>query len=255
MDKLTSSVRYDSLRGRAVLVTGGASGIGRSIVTAFAGQGARVAFLDRDVREAARTLEFCEPSSALFIPCDLTNLDALRAATVQAQEALGPIEVLVNNAANDDQHATQDITPAYFDDRIAVNLRHMVFAVQAAAPVMVAAGTGSIINLGSIAWRMADGSAPLYVACKAAVTGLTRAWAREFGQAGIRVNAVLPGWVMTERQLALWVDAAAEAAIDRAQCLAGRIQADDIAAMVLFLASDQARMCSAQEFIVDGGWV
>lgn len=255
MADMTGTVRYGSLQGAVAVVTGGASGIGRGIVTALAAQGARVAFLDRDEKAAAATLKYLGPSEVLYLPCDLTDIAALREAMVQAGARLGPIRILVNNAGNDDQHRLASITPAYFDDRIAVNLRHYVFAAQAVHAGMAAAGGGSIINLGSIAWKMADGSAPLYVTSKAAVTGLTRALARELGPAGIRVNTVLPGWVMTDRQKALWVDAAAEAQIDAAQCLPGRLSEDDIAAMVLWLASDQSRMCTAQEFTVDGGWV
>ena len=255
MTTLTSTVRYDSLQDTVAVVTGGAGGIGRGIVTALAAQGARVAFLDRDEKGAAETIAACAPGLVRFHFCDLTDIDSLRASIALAAKDLGPIRVLVNNAGNDDQHRTSDITPAYFDDRIAMNLRHYIFAAQSVAPAMAAEGGGSIVNLGSIAWRMADGSAPLYVTCKAAISGLTRALAREFGPAGIRVNTVLPGWVMTERQRMLWVDAAAEAQIDAAQCLRGRLAEDDIAAMVLWLASDQARMCTAQDFIVDGGWV
>ena len=252
---LSDTVRYLSLKGAVAVVTGGASGIGRGIVTALAAQGARVAFLDRDAGAAVETLAAAAPGDVLFLPCDLTDITALRAALAQAAGRFGPIRILVNNAGNDDQHRMADITPAYFDDRIAVNLRHYVFTAQAVQEQMAAEGGGSIVNLGSIAWKMADGSAPLYVTCKAAITGLTRALARAFGPQGIRVNTVLPGWVMTERQRSLWVDAAAEAQIDAAQCLPGRLAEDDIAALVLWLASDQSRMCTAQEFTVDGGWV
>ena len=255
MTLLTQNVRYDSLKDAVVVVTGGASGIGRGIVTAFAAQGARVAFLDRDSAGAAVTLAAYPPAEVVFLPCDLTDIEALRQSLDTVETRLGPVRVLVNNAGNDDRHSTASITPAYFDERIALNLRHHVFAAQAVQAQMAAAGGGSIVNLGSIAWKMADGSAPLYVACKAAITGLTRALAREFGAQGTRVNTVLPGWVMTERQRSLWVDAAAEAQIDAAQCLPGRLVEEDIAAMVLWLASDQSRMCTAQEFTVDGGWV
>jgi D-xylose 1-dehydrogenase len=255
MTGLADTVRYDSLKGAVAVVTGGAAGIGQGIVTALAAQGARVAFLDRNAEAAGATLSLAASTDVLFVPCDLADIDALRVALAQVADRLGPIRILVNNAGNDDRHSLSGITPAYFDDRVAVNLRHYVFAAQAVQAQMAAAGGGSIVNLGSIAWKMADGSAPLYVACKAAITGLSRALARELGPAGIRVNTVLPGWVMTERQRRLWVDAAAEAQIDAAQCLPGRLVADDIAAMVLWLASDQSRMCTAQEFTVDGGWV
>ncbi len=252
---LTQTVRYDSLKDAVVVVTGGASGIGRGIVTALAAQGARVAFVDRDGTGAAATLAVCPEGEVLFMPCDLTSIEDLRLALDMIAKRLGPIRVLVNNAGNDDRHSTASLTPDYFDERIALNLKHYVFAAQGVQAQMAAAGGGSIVNIGSIAWKMADGSAPLYVACKAAITGLTRALAREFGAEGTRVNTVLPGWVMTERQRSLWVDAAAEAQIDAAQCLPGRLVEEDIAAMVLWLASDQSRMCTAQEFTVDGGWV
>ncbi len=255
MPEPMKTVQYDSLRGQTVLVTGGASGIGRAIVTAFAAQGARVAFLDRDATLAADTIAACGDNPALFRHCDLTDIEDLRQAVSDIRQALGPITVLVNNAGNDDRHQTPDVTPAYFDDRVAVNLRHYLFAVQAVVPDMIAAGGGSIVNLGSIAWKIGDGDCPIYLACKAAVTGLTRGFAREFGPAGIRVNTVLPGWVMTPRQMTLWLTPAGEAEIARAQCLKPRLQPHDIAAMVLFLASDQAQMCTSQDFIVDGGWV
>lgn len=255
MTGLTHSVHYNSLKDTVVVVTGGSSGIGQGVVTAFAAQGARVAFLDRDCTGAAVTLAVCSPTEVLFLPCDLTEIASLQSALEMVTNRLGSIRVLVNNAGNDDQHRTAAITPAYFDERIALNLRHYVFAAQGVQAQMAAAGGGSIINIGSIAWKMADGSAPLYVTCKAAITGLTRALAREFGPERTRVNTVLPGWVMTDRQRTLWVDAAADAQIDAAQCLPGRLLEEDIAAMVLWLASDQSRMCTAQEFTVDGGWV
>lgn len=255
MTDLTRTAHYDSLKETVVVVTGGASGIGRGIVTALAAQGARVAFLDIDPAGAAVTLAACQPADVMFVPCDLTDMVALPQALDRVTKRLGTIRVLVNNAGNDDQHTTTAITSAYFDERIALNLKHYVFAAQGVQAQMAAAGGGSIVNIGSIAWKMADGSAPLYVTCKAAITGLTRALAREFGREGTRVNTVLPGWVMTDRQRALWVDATAEAQIDAAQCLRGRLVEDDIAAIVLWLASDQSRMCTGQDFIVDGGWV
>jgi len=255
MTGLSDCVCYHSLRDKVVLVTGGASGIGRAIVTAFAGQGARVAFLDRDEPAARATVADCQPAPVLFQPCDLTDITALRQAVAAVRGSLGPIAVLVNNAGNDDRHQTPDVTPDYFDGRVAVNLRHYLFAVQAVVGDMAAAGGGSIVNMGSITWKVGDGDCPIYLACKAAITGLSRGLAREFGPQGIRVNTVLPGWVMTERQIKLWLTPEGEAQIARAQCLRARLQPEDIAAMVLYLASDQARMCTSQDFIVDGGWV
>lgn len=254
MTDLTRHVRYESLKDRVAIVSGGGSGIGRAIVTALAGQGVRVGFLDIDEAGAAQTIAESPEPKPVFRRCDLTDLDALAAAIRELREALGSVDILVNNAARDDRHKTTEITPAFFDDRVAVNLRHYVFATQAVVGDMVAKGTGSIVNLGSISWRIGQGDFPVYVACKAAVSGLTRGLAREFGKQGVRVNTVMPGWVMTERQRTLWLTPEGDARIDAAQCLAERVQPDDIAAMVLYLASDQSRMCTAQEFVVDGGW-
>jgi NAD(P)-dependent dehydrogenase (short-subunit alcohol dehydrogenase family) len=255
---LSHFAKYPSLRDKVVFVTGGGSGIGAAIVESFVDQGARVAFVD--IAEAA-SRKLCEDLRAqygaapTFIPCDITDIAALQAAIAQAAGELGDLDVLVNNAANDTRHDWQDVSVAYWDERMAINLRPMFFAIQAAAPLMRRRGGGSIINFGSISWKMALGGMPAYVATKAAVHGLTRGMARDLGRNGIRVNTVLPGWVMTERQLALWVDAAAEQLIDRSQCLTGRVLPVDLARMVLFLAAPDSRMCSAQEFTVDGGWV
>jgi NAD(P)-dependent dehydrogenase (short-subunit alcohol dehydrogenase family) len=180
---------------------------------------------------------------------------ALQAAIARVGQEDGPIRVLVSNAANDDRHKVEDVTVAYWEDRMQVDLRHQFFAAQAVRPQMRAAGGGSIVNFGSISWMAAQAGIPVYTAAKAATHGMTRSFARELGQYNIRVNTVVPGWVMTKRQLDLWVDDAANELIDRSQCLAGRVQPQDIAAMVTFLASDNARMCSAQNYVVDGGWV
>ena len=244
---------YPSLRGAPVFVTGGASGIGEAIVRAFAAQGARTAFVDIDAaRGEALAAEL--GAEAMFIDCDLRDVEALRAAVEAARARNGDLAVLVNNAADDTRHRLGDLTPAYWDDRMAVNLRPMVFAAQAAAPQMRRRGGGAIVNFGSISWKTGMGGMVAYTTAKAAVHGLTRSLARDLGPDHIRVNTVTPGWVMTERQLALWVDAAGEAEIDARQCLKSRLAPDDIAAMVLFLASDDARLCTAQEFTVDGGW-
>jgi NAD(P)-dependent dehydrogenase (short-subunit alcohol dehydrogenase family) len=187
--------------------------------------------------------------------CDLRDIEALRACIAQAKDALGPIRVLVNNAGNDDRHATKDVTVEYWDDRVAVNVRHQFFAAQAVRPQMRDAGGGSIINFGSITWMVGDGDCPAYVTSKAAITGMTRALAREFGPERIRVNCMVPGWVLTERQVKLWLTPEGEKQIDDRQCLKDRLYPPDIARMALFLAADDSRMCSSQHFIVDGGWV
>ena len=250
--------RYPSLEDRVVFVTGGGSGIGESIVEHFCAQGSKVTFVDIAVA----------PSEALvariaarghrpprFLPVDLRDIAALQAAIAQAGAEDGPIRVLVNNAGNDDRHRLEDLTPAYFDDRMAVNLGHQLFAAQAVRPQMRDAGGGSIINLGSITWMVGDGDCIAYVTAKSAVNGMTRGLARELGPEQIRVNSVMPGWVMTERQLKLWVTPEGERQIDERQCLPGRLAPPDIARMVLFLAADDSRMCASQNFIVDGGWV
>ncbi len=254
---LSRLARYPGLAGRTVFVTGGGSGIGAAIVESFLDQGSKVAFVDVD---AATSTALCAAlqkeygSAPLFLPCDLRDIPALQAAIAAAQRALGDVAVLVNNAANDMRHPWQEVTPAYWDDRMAINERPMFFAAQAVAPMMQRLGGGSIVNFGSISWKIATGGMPAYTTAKAGVHGLTRGLARDLGQSGIRVNTVLPGWVMTERQLSLWVDEAGNRLIDQQQCLKGRVMPVDLARMVLFLASDDARMCSAQEFTVDGGW-
>ncbi len=248
---------YPSLRGRAVLVTGGAAGIGASIVEHFARQGARVALLDIADRPAAALAGrfAAEGLPRLhFQHADVTDIAALRAAIAACAEAVGPITVLVNNAAHDERHRWEDVTPEYWDGRMAVNLRHQFFAIQAVAPTMIAAGQGAIVNLGSTSWRIGLGGMPAYTASKAAIEALTRSFARDLGPHGIRVNCVLPGWVMTERQLALWVDDNTDDLLKRVQCLPGRLYPPDIARMVLWLAAGDSRMVTNQTFVVDAGW-
>ena len=248
--------RYPSLAGRAVVISGGASGIGEAFVRAFAVQGAKVTFIDLDVEAGnglAETLRR-EGAEVFYQACDVTDVTALRTCLAEGERRHGPTRVLINNAANDVRHSVDDVTPEFFDRAIAVNLRHQFFASQAVAPAMAAAGGGSIINLGSTSWMIKGSGYPIYATCKSAVHGLSRSLARELGPQGIRVNALVPGWVMTPRQLRLWVTPEAEAQIDAAQCLSGRVLAEDIAAMALFLAADDSRMCTAQSFVVDGGW-
>nr|WP_298687767.1 SDR family oxidoreductase [uncultured Dongia sp.] len=249
---------FHSLKGKVVFVTGGGSGIGESIVTHLCEQGAKVTFVDiAEAPSRALCAKIAASGHAApdFIPVDLKNIDALRAAIATTAASHGPIRVLVNNAGNDDRHKSEDVTPDYWDERMAVNVRHQFFAAQAIRPMMRDAGGGSIINFGSITWMVGDGDCPGYVTSKAAITGMTRALAREFGPERIRVNCVLPGWVMTDRQVKLWLDAAGEKQLDERQCLKDKLYPADIARMVLFLAADDSRMCSSQNFIVDGGWV
>ncbi|UVK54240.1 SDR family oxidoreductase [Mesorhizobium sp. AR02] len=257
-DQIGSYATYPSLKGRSVFITGGGSGIGESLVRHFCAQGSRVAFVDVAEEPSRRLVDAITAeghNAPLFIPCDLRDVEALQAATVQAMLHNGPIQVLCNNAGNDDRHQTKDVTPAYWDDRMAVNLRHQFFAAQAVRPQMSTLGGGSIINFGSITWMVGDPDCPAYVTAKAAVYGMTRALARELGPERIRVNCMVPGWVMTERQMRLWLNPAGERQIAERQCLPDRLQPSDIARMALFLAADDSLMCTSQQFIVDAGWV
>ena len=244
--------QYPCLNGKTVFVTGGASGIGAEIVKGFAAQGARVGFIDLDEAGGQAMLSELQGEHA-FAHCDLRDIAALKAAFGDLYAKLGPAEVLVNNAARDDRHDWREVTPEYWDERMATNLRHMFFAIQAVAPGMIEAGGGSIINMGSNSWWEAGGGFPAYTSAKAAVHGLTRTMARDLGGHRIRVNTVVPGWIMTERQKELWVTPEALAKqVDR-QCLPDAIDPVYVARMVLFLASDDAAMCSANNFMVEGG--
>lgn len=243
--------RYPSLADKVVYVTGGASGIGAEIVSAFAEQGARVGFVDMDAETSAALCAAHE--NVTHEICDLRDIEGLRAAFAALRARIGPAGVLVNNAARDDRHSWSDVTPEYWDDRMNTNLRHQFFAIQAVAPDMIAAGGGSIINLGSNSWFEAGGGFPAYATAKAAVHGLTRTMARDLGQHRIRVNAVVPGWVMTERQKTLWAQPEPIAAHLKRQCLPDLIEPVYIARMVLFLASDDAAMCTASSYMVEAG--
>ncbi len=251
--------RYPSLEGRVVFVTGGGSGIGAGVVEHFSAQGSRVTFVDiaEEASEALlETIGARGQPRPRFIACDLRDIEALRAAVAETCAADGPIRVLVNNAANDDHHRLEEVTVDYWDDRMAVNLRHQFFAAQAVRPQMRDAGGGSIINFGSVTWMIGDRDCAAYVTAKSAINGLTRGLARELGPENIRVNCVVPGWVMTRRQVRLWLDAAGERQIAERRCLPDRLYPADVARIALFLAADDSsRMCSSQHLIVDGGWV
>ena len=250
--------RYGSLQGKRVFITGGGSGIGEALVEAFVAQGAVVAFVDiaREASEALCVrLAGLGPVPPVFRHCDITNIPALQLTMAELAERLGDFDVLVNNAANDQRHEIGEVSVDYWNERIAINQRPMFFTCQAVLEGMKRKGGGAIINMSSISWHMKGAGYPVYATTKAAVIGLTRSLARDLGPHGIRVNTVTPGWVMTERQIALWVNEAAEAEIARTQCLPGTVQPHDIAAMVLFLAADDSAMCTSQEFIVDAGWV
>ncbi|MDM0019511.1 SDR family NAD(P)-dependent oxidoreductase [Variovorax saccharolyticus] len=253
---MTAFAHYPSLADRSVLVTGGATGIGATLVEQFAAQGARVGFLDIDeaagnalARDLARARH-----APHFVAADLTDVVALEAAIENVRQRHGPIGVLLNNAANDRRHRIEDTTPEAWDAGIAVNLKHQFFAARNVAADMQKAGGGSIVNFGSISWKLKQGGMPVYTTAKAAVQGLTRSLARDLGAFNIRVNTLVPGWVMTEKQLRLWVDDAARADIARGQCINQPLMAEHIARMALFLAADDSAMCTAQDFVVDGGW-
>ncbi|WP_428667278.1 SDR family NAD(P)-dependent oxidoreductase [Reyranella sp.] len=241
---------YPSLKGRIVFVSGGGSGIGASIVEHFAAQGAKVGFVD--INEPA-SKEIAGKTGALFLKCDIRDVKAYQAAIGEVAGKLGTITVLVNNAAHDERHKLEDVTPEFWDDRIAVNLRHAFFAIQTVVPGMKQAGGGSIINFSSISYHTMTANLSVYQAAKAATIGMTRGLARDLGVHRIRLNAITPGWIMTQRQIDLWLTPEAEADLMKAQVLKEKVYPADIARMALFLASDDSRLISAQNFVVDGG--
>ena len=248
---------YPSLRGRTAFVSGGASGLGAEFVAQLAAQGARVGFVDIDV-DRGTALEHhlrSQGAEVLFAECDVRDVAALQAAIARSAERLGPIRVLVNNAANDHRDKVAEMDVALWDDRIAVNVRHHFFAAQAVAEMMRDAGGGSILNLGSISAHIDLMDLPGYITAKAGIEGLTRTLAREYGPWYIRVNCIIPGWIMTEKQLTEWVTPEAEESIARNQCLPDKVYPDDVARLLLWLAADDSRACTAQRWIVDGGWM
>jgi NAD(P)-dependent dehydrogenase (short-subunit alcohol dehydrogenase family) len=254
---MTPSAHYPSLQDRAVLITGGATGIGAALVQAFAAQGARVGFIDIDAAAGAALAASLASArhAPVFVAADLTDIAALDGAIAAVRGQIGPITALLNNAANDQRHHIDSTTPASWDAGIAVNLKHQFFAAKNVAADMKAARGGSIVNFGSVSWMLKQGGMPVYTTSKAAVQGLTRSLARDFGPFNIRVNTLVPGWVMTDKQIRLWLDDEGRAAIARGQCINQPLLPTHIASMALFLAADDSAMCTAQDFIVDGGWV
>jgi len=247
---------YPSLKDRAVFVSGGGSGIGASIVEHLAEQGARVGFVDID--EAASKALVAKIAAAghpapLFAKCDVRDIAAYQGAIGDMAGRLGPFTVLVNNAARDDRHTIEEVTPEFWDERIAVNLRHQYFAIQAVLPGMRKAGGGSIVNFSSVSYHALAPRLSVYQAAKAAVVGMTRGLARDLGPDRIRLNSITPGWIMTQRQIDLWLTPEAEAGLMQAQCLKEKLYPPDIARMVLWLAADDSRLVTAQNFVVDGG--
>jgi NAD(P)-dependent dehydrogenase (short-subunit alcohol dehydrogenase family) len=248
---------YPSLRGQRVFITGGGTGIGASMVEAFAEQGAQVAFVDVAQAESAALAEhlaLAGHAKPWFQVCDVRDVAALQACITQAIAELGDFSTLVNNVARDDRHSMAEVTPEYYDERMAVNQRPAFFAIQAIVPGMKRLKGGSIINFGSTGWQTKGGAFPCYSIAKSSVNGLTRGLADELGADRIRINTISPGWVMTERQIKLWLNAEGEETIKQMQCLPDKLQPSDVARMALFLASDDGAMCTAQEFKVDAGW-
>lgn len=248
---------YSDLEGKVVLITGGGSGIGEAIVRGFAAQKCKVAFIDiaKGPSEALAADLTGRGLSVRFEHADLTDIEALRGAIRRVRDSLGPIQVLVSNAAHDERHSTPEVTPEYWDDRIAVNLKHQFFAAQAVLPDMQAAKAGVIINFGSVSWMVGQGGMAAYTAAKSAVLGLTRSLARDYGPDNIRVNAIAPGWIMTQRQIEKWLTPEGERELMQRQCLKRKLMPDEIAKFTVFLASDEASACTNQHYVVDGGWV
>jgi NAD(P)-dependent dehydrogenase (short-subunit alcohol dehydrogenase family) len=248
---------YPSLKGKVVIVTGGGSGIGAAITRRFAEQGAKTAFIDI-AEEASKALvaKWAGDGRDLhFERADLKSTDALRTAVTAIRNRFGPIDILVNNAAHDERHALADLTPEYFDDRIAINLKHQFFMSQAVLPDMVAKKKGVIINFGSTSWMLGHGGMPAYEASKAAVVGFTRSIARAYGEHNVRCLAIAPGWIMTDRQLSLWMTPEGDAERMKGQCVKRPLVPDDMARVALFFASDEAAVMTNQQYVADGGWL
>ena len=249
---------YPSLEGRVVLVTGGATGIGAAVVEGFAAQRAQVVFLDimDDAAEELNSrLEKSGLGRAAFVRCDLTRIEQLQQAVEQILAQFGTVDVLVNNAANDARHSIDEVTPQSWDEMMAVNLKHQFFMTQAVVPAMRKAGRGSIINMSSISWVIPSTSVPVYVTAKAAIVGMTRTLAHELGGDNIRVNCVMPGAIATERQRRLWLTEEYKAEVLRRQALKRLIEPEEVARLVLFLASDDSAAITNQSYVIDGGWV
>ena len=252
---MSNNAVYPSLKNKVVVVTGGASGIGESITRAMAKQGAMVGFLDFDEAASKKLTKELNLEYVVSEICDLRDINQLQNSVQNISSKLGPIDVLVNNAARDDRHSLESVTSEYFDERIATNLKHQLFAAQAVMSDMEKNGGGAIINMGSTSWMIGQGGMPCYTTAKSAIQGLTRGLARDLGPKNIRVNCVVPGWIMTERQMSMWLTPESEKELMERQCIKRKLIPEDIAKFVLFMASDEAGACSNQTYIVDGGWL
>ena len=252
---MSNDAVYPSLKNKVVLVTGGASGIGESITRAMIKQGAKVGFLDFDEEAATKLLNELGTDNISSQICDLRDIDQLKNSVQEVSKTLGAIDVLVNNAARDDRHSLESITSEYFDERIATNLKHQLFAAQAVVSDMEKKGGGVIFNMGSTCWMIGQGGMPCDTTAKSAIQGLTRGLARDLGSKNIRVNCVVPGWIMTQRQMDMWLTPESEKELMERQCIKRKLIPEDIANFVLFMASNEASACSNQTYIVDGGWL
>ena len=252
---MSNEAVYPSLNNKVVVVTGGGSGIGESITRSFIKQGAKVAFLDFNEKDSIKLINDLNTDNLHFEFCDLRDIEQLKNSIKKISSKFGPIQILVNNAARDDRHSLESVTSEYFDERIATNLKHQLFASQAVVSDMEKNGGGAIINMGSTSWMIGQGGMPCYTTAKSAIQGLTRGLARDLGPKNIRVNCVVPGWIMTERQVDMWLTPESEKELMDRQCIKRKLFPKDIARFVLFMASDEASACSNQSFVVDGGWL
>ena len=249
---------YPSLENKVVIITGGASGIGESIVEQFVIQKSKVAFIDIEEKLAKNLIERINKkynTKPLFIKCDLKNISELKVSIQQVRQDLGPISILINNAANDERHNIDDVTPEYWDDRMNINLKHYFFAIQSVYKDMKKLGKGTIVNIGSFSWMKGQGGMPGYTTAKSAIMGLTRTLARDLGIHNIRVNCIVPGWIITDRQKKLWLTPEIEKQQLEDQCIKRMLVPEDISKAVLFFASDQSSGCTAQNYVIDGGIV
>jgi len=249
---------YPSLENKVVIITGGASGIGESIVEQFVIQKSKVAFIDIEEKLAKNLIERINKkynTKPLFIKCDLKNISELKDSIQQVKQDLGPISILINNAANDERHNIDNVTSEYWDDRMNINLKHYFFAIQSVYKDMKKLGKGTIVNIGSFSWMKGQGGMPGYTTAKSAIMGLTRTLARDLGIHNIRVNCIVPGWIITDRQKKLWLTPEIEKQQLEDQCIKRMLVPEDISKAVLFFASDQSSGCTAQNYVIDGGIV
>jgi NAD(P)-dependent dehydrogenase (short-subunit alcohol dehydrogenase family) len=252
------SVIYSDLKDKKVFITGGGSGIGASIVEHFCEQGSNVFFIDINEKSSNKLVSNCKNkkfSVPTFINCDLLNIKFLQNTISKIISDNGVIDILVNNAANDERHSIDEVTEEFWNERMNINLRHYFFTVQSVKKAMIENKGGSIINIGSVSWMIGQGGMAAYTAAKSGVVGLTRSFARDLGEFNIRVNSVVPGWVMTERQIEKWLTPESEADMMKKQCLKHKLMPSDIAKTVLFFGSDQSSGCTNQDYIVDKGWL